>query len=493
MFFLGIDLGSSAVKAAVLDATTGQVVTSAQYPTEEMPIESPRPGWAEQDPEMWWRNAVTAVKMALRTLDGRQVKAVGISYQMHGLVAVDAKQRPVRPAIIWCDSRAVELGEHAFEAIGRERCLQHMLNSPGNFTAAKLRWVQENEPDVYARIAKVMLPGDYLAMRLTGCMQTTVSGLAEGILWDFAGNSVSRMLLEHWGIDPDLICQTVPTFGVQAEVSKQAADELSIPVGVPVAYRAGDQPNNAFSLKVMQPGDMAATGGTSGVIYGVSDRLAYDPEGRVNSFAHVNHSAENPRIGILLCINGAGILYAWLRRMLGGAHTYAELNAMASQVAAGSKGLAVLPFGNGSERMLGNRQIGAHFIGLDFLHHESAHLVRAAQEGVAFAFCHGVSGMKAAGLEPMRLRAGNANLFLSPVFRSTLAATLGVGIELYNTDGAAGAARGAGLGSGLFGSDEDAFKGLVVREVIEPDPHLQAPCQEAFARWEAALNEIIGK
>jgi xylulokinase len=492
MFLLGIDLGSSAVKVSLLDAATGRVVSSAQSPQgEELPIAAPRPGWAEQDPAMWWEHTALAIRAALAGRDAARVAAIGISYQMHGLVTLDADSRPVRPAIIWCDSRAVDTGAQAFAELGADTCLGRLLNSPGNFTASKLRWVQQNEPAAFARIRKIMLPGDYLALRLTGEAQTTASGLSEGTLWDFSQDAPADFLLRHWSIDRALLPALTPTFGKQAGVLASVAAELGLPAGIPVAYRAGDQPNNAFSLNVLNPGEIAATGGTSGVVYGVTDQLACDPHGRVNGFAHVNHTAADPRVGVLLCINGTGILYAWLRRILGANLSYPELNALAAAVPAGSAGLTVLPFGNGAERMLGNRRVGAHVAGLDFLQHQSGHLVRAAQEGIAFAFSHGIAGMKATGLAPKKIRAGSANLFLSPVFRDTLAATLGVSIELVRTDGAAGAARGAGLGAGVYSKFSDAFAGLEIIETIDPKPGLVAPCREAAARWEETLSRAL--
>ena len=491
MFLLGIDLGSSAVKASLLDAATGRVVAAAQSPQTELPISAPQPGWAEQDPALWWEHTTRAIRAACAGQDTARIAAIGISYQMHGLVTLDAALQPVRPAIIWCDSRAVEIGAQAFAELGAETCLGRLLNSPGNFTASKLRWIQQNEPANFARIHKVMLPGDYLALRLTGEAQTTASGLSEGTLWDFSKNAPADFLFQHWGIDPSLLSSLTPTFGKQASVLASVAAELGLPAGIPVAYRAGDQPNNAFSLNVLNPGEIAATGGTSGVVYGVSDRLAFDPQGRVNGFAHVNHTAADPRVGVLLCINGTGILYAWLRRTLGASLTYPELNALAAAVPAGSAGLTVLPFGNGAERMLGNRRIGSQWSGLDFLQHQPGHLVRAAQEGIAFSFSHGIAGMKATGLTPAKIRAGNANLFMSPIFRDTLAATLGVSIELISTDGAAGAARGAGLGAGIYAKPADAFAGLTVLETIDPRPELVGPCREAAARWEAALAKAL--
>jgi xylulokinase len=491
MLLLGLDLGSSAVKASLVDAATGRVVSSAQSPQHEMPISAPQSGWAEQDPAMWWGHTAAAIRIVCAGQDASRIAAIGISYQMHGLVALDEHHRPVRPAIIWCDSRAVEIGAQAFAELGADACFGRLLNSPGNFTASKLRWIQQNEADAFRSIRKIMLPGDYIALRFTGEAQTTASGLSEGTLWDFSKNAPADFLLSHWGIDPSLLSALTPTFGKQAGVLPSVAAELGLPAGIPVAYRAGDQPNNAFSLNVLNPGEIAATGGTSGVVYGVTDRLGYDPQSRVNGFAHVNHTAGDPRIGVLLCINGTGILYAWLRRTLGGNLSYSELNALAAGAPAGSEGLSMLPFGNGAERMLGNRRIGSQWSGLDFLRHTPGHLARAAQEGIAFAFSHGIAGMNATGLTPKKLRAGDANLFKSAVFRDTLAATLGVSIELIRTDGAAGAARGAGLGAGIYAKAVDAFAGLEVIETIEPNPSLVGPCLEAASRWEAALKKAL--
>ena len=491
MLLLGLDLGSSAVKASLLDAATGRIVSSAQSPQHEMPISAPQPGWAEQDPALWWKHTSLAIRAALAGQDTSKIAAIGISYQMHGLVTLDAHNQPVRPAIIWCDSRAVEIGAQAFAELGTAVCLGRLLNSPGNFTASRLRWVQQHEPNHFARIRKIMLPGDYLSLRLTGEAQTTASGLSEGTLWDFSKNAPADFLLAHWGLDRALLPALTPAFGPQAGVIASVAADLGLPAGIPVAYRAGDQPNNAFSLNVLNPGEIAATGGTSGVVYGVTDKLACDPLGRVNGFAHVNHTAADPRIGVLLCINGTGILYAWLRRTLGGNLSYPELNALATAAPAGSEGLSILPFGNGAERMLGNRRIGSQWSGLDLLRHTPGHLARAAQEGIAFSFSHGIASMKATGLTPKKIRAGNANLFLSPVFRDTLAASLGVSIELVRTDGAAGAARGAGLGAGIYKKPADAFTGLEVIETINPNPALVGPCQEAVGRWEAALARAL--
>jgi xylulokinase len=456
-----------------------------------MPILARQAGWAEQDPVMWWENLKAATRKILRASPGlsHRVGAIGISYQMHGLVVVGAGRNVLRPSIIWCDSRATGIGREAFDTLGHERCLGTLLNSPGNFTASKLRWVKVHEPGLFAAVHKYFLPGDYIAMRLTDRNTTTIPGLSEGMVWDFSANAPAGFLLDEYGIPPSLVPETVPTFGEQGKLARDAAEELGLPAGLPVTYRAGDQPNNALSLNVLEPGEVAATAGTSGVVYAVSGTLAGDPESRVNSFAHVNHTGKNPRIGVLLCINGCGIAQSWTRRMLGKAGApYEEMNARAAQSPAGAEGLIVLPFGNGAERMFGDRDIGAHVSHASFTLHSDANLIRAVQEGVAFSFKYGMDILTDLGIRPSVIRAGEANMFLSRVFCGTLANTAGVAIELYNTDGAQGAARGAALGAGFYSSAREAFRGLARKEIIDPDPVRLGEYRDYYGRWKEALE-----
>ena len=487
MFLLGYDIGSSSVKAALVETQTGRIAASAFYPRREMPIAAPRADWAEQDPAMWWDNLrlATADVMQQAQAKAADIEAIGISYQMHGLVCVDKAGKPLRPAIIWCDSRAVPLGERAMSDLGPEYCLGHLLNSPGNFTASKLAWVRENEPHIYNKVYHFMLPGDYIALLLTGEMTTTVSGLSEGILWDFRENSIASRLIQYYGIDPTMPCNLVPTFGLQGQLRNEAARELGLQPGTPVTYRSGDQPNNALSLGVMNPGQVAATAGTSGVVYGILDKINYDPKSRVNTFAHVNHTAADPRLGVLLCINGTGCLNSWMHHNVASELSYSQMNDAAMQTPIGADGLVVLPFGNGSERMLENRNPGCSIHGLNFNHHTQTHILRAEQEGIAFAFAYGMEIMAEMGMEIKTIRAGQANLFLSPLFRQAIADTTGASIELCNTDGAAGAARGAGIGAGIYRNTEEAMQTLRIVDTIRP----QQPeaYREAYAHWKHYL------
>ena len=485
---LGIDVGSSSVKVSLLDTVSGECAGSVTLPNTEMKINALQNGWAEQDPDMWWDYATQGVKELTKNLDKSEIKAIGITYQMHGLVCLDAAGKPLRESIIWCDSRAVEIGANALQTIGEEKCLSHLLNSPGNFTASKLAWVKANEPELYAKINKFMLPGDYIMYKLSGEKRTTVSGLSEQILWDFKEAKVADFVTEHYGIDNTLIPDADAAIGIQAHVSEKIAEELGLEAGIPISYKAGDQPNNAFSLNVMNPGEIAATGGTSGVVYGVTDVAKADPKSRVNTFVHVNHTETQSRYGVLLCINGTGILNAWMKKNIAPELSYEAVNELCESVPAGSDGVCVLPFGNGAERVLENRNTQVDISGIDLNRHNKAYVLRAAQEGIAFSFKYGIEIMKNLGLEPKLIRAGKANMFLSPIFTETLSTICDARIELYNTDGALGAARGAALGAGIYTSPEEAFVNLKKVGIIEPNAANKATLDAAYENWKKRLE-----
>ncbi len=490
-YLLGLDIGSSSVKASLVDADTGLCAADAFFPETEAPIMAKRTGWAEQEPQMWWENVKLALSkvMAETGAKGDDIAAIGIAYQMHGLVCVDKEGQVLRPSIIWCDSRAVPYGERAFKELGHERCLSHLLNSPGNFTAAKLAWVKENEPDVFAQIDKIMLPGDYIAMKLSGEVNTTISGLSEGMLWDFKEKRPAKFLMDYFGFSESQIAPVVPTFGIQSEVSASAAEELGLKAGTPITYRAGDQPNNALSLNVFNPGEIAATAGTSGVVYGVLGDVRYDPKSRVNTFAHVNYTPEVNRLGVLLCINGTGILNSWMHHHVTPNIDYADMNRLAAQVPIGSEGLTILPFGNGAERVLENKEKGCSIHGLNFNKHNEAHLLRAAQEGIVFSFCYGMEIMRKMGMDIQVIHAGRANMFKSAIFRDTLATISNAVIEVYKTDGAAGAAKGAGLGAGIYRNADEAFASLEHFAHVEPCAEHEGEYLDAYARWKEILGE----
>ena len=489
MYLLGYDIGSSSVKAALVDATTGVCVASDFYPKTEAPIKALRQGWAEQNPESWWTylKEATASILAKSKVNPSDIKAIGISYQMHGLVLLDKDDKVIRDALIWCDSRGVPSGEKAFNDLGAEKTLSHLLNSPGNFTASKLQWVKQEEPESFDKIATVMLPGDYVAMRLTGEKCTTASGLSEMMLWDFKENSPAFFLMEYFGYDPSILPAIKPTFSEQGRLTEEAARELGLVAGIPVTYRAGDQPNNALSLNVFNPGEVASTAGTSGVVYGINGTVDYDPRSRVNNFAHVNHTADQTRIGVMTCISGTGILNSWCKRNIApDGISYQGMNDLAAKAPIGSEGVTILPFGNGTERVLENNQVGCSFHGINFNIHNRSHLLRAAQEGIVFSFMYGMEVMESIGMKIDKIHAGHANMFLSPIFRDTLASVSGATIELYDTDGAVGAAKGAGIGAGIYKDNNEAFATLVNMGEIHPAAD-RTPYLEAYARWKECL------
>ncbi len=493
MYLIGFELSDETITASLLDASNNKLISEVKYPDTRMDVMSRRSGWAEQQPEVWWQNLCFASRKLLSTsgIASDDIQGIGISYQMHGLVMIDSDQQILRPSIIWSDSRASTIGDHAFKDLGENFCLQNYLNSPGNFTASKLKWVKDNEPDIYARIHKVMLPGDFIAMRLTGMATTTISGLSECILWNYHRKSLATDLLEYYGIDENLICDLVPTFGVQGYLSKLAADFTGLKAGTPVTYRAGDQPTNALSVNVLNPGEIAASSGSSGVVYGIVDEPTHDVKSRVNAFTHVNYEDNFNRIGVLLCLNGGGIQYSWLKRQIARTeNSFEDMERMASTVQVGSDGLGVLPFGNGAERIFENRNIKSHLFNIQFHRHTRSHIYRATLEGLAFSFFYGVNHLKELGIDVSVIRAEKDLLFKSEVFSQTLGTLLGCQIEVVETSGALGAARGAGVGCGVYKSIEEAVEGVKPTMVFEPE-YNQTDCLQAYNFWRSTLDLLV--
>ena len=491
MYLLGIDIGTSSIKVSVVDASSGNAIVTVQYPDIESPVTSLHNGWAEQSPEMWWEHVQLAILKANATkkYNASDIIAIGIAYQMHGLVMVDKDKKVLRDSIIWCDSRAVEIGDDAFKNIGEAYCLSHLLNSPGNFTAAKLAWVKENEPEIYQRIDKILLPGDFIAMKLTGEITTTVSALSEGIFWDFKNNCISETILNYFDFDISIFPSVLPVFTEHGILTTNIAASLSLKAGIPVSYKAGDQPNNAFSLNVLEPGEVAANAGTSGVIYGVGDSLTFDTASRINNFAHVNHAHQNNRLGMLLCINGTGIMNSWAKKWIGDALNYDEMNAAALSIPFGSEGLQVIPFGNGAERIFNNKTIGAHLLNLNLNKHTSAHIYKAVQEGIVFAFRYGLDIMRENNIRPTVIKAGISNMFLSEIFVDTFVNTLDTPIELFETDGSIGAAKGAGVGIGFYKNAKEAF--INFKPIREHAPNKANIYNDSYLNWKESLNKFI--
>ncbi len=491
MYCLGLDIGSSSVKAALVEVKSGKSILSVHEPKNEMNIISLNNDWAEQDPNMWWKYTCNAIKRVCKEshVDSKKISSIGVSYQMHGLVLIDKDGEILRNSIIWCDSRAVSIGMKAFSEIGEEKCMSHLLNSPGNFTASKLKWVKDNDPEVYDKIYKYMLPGDYIAYKLTGEINTTRNGLSEGIIWDYRENKPANWLLKYYGIDTNLTPDIIDNFSVQGKTNSISSKETGLAIDIPITYRAGDQPNNALSLNVFNPGEAAASGGTSGVIYSITDNLNSKEPSRINHFAHVNYTDNLKCIGKLLCINGAGIQYRWLRNHSIDA-SYEKMNEMASKISVGSDGISVIPFGNGAERMLNNKNIGTQICNINLNKHSHGHLYRSSLEGIAFSFMYGVEILKNDNAPISVLRAGNDNLFRSKIFANTVATLIGHEIEIYNTTGAFGAARA----SAILNGDIETF-----RKAITKNDHVmtflplknKSEYEGAYLRWKKDLERIV--
>jgi xylulokinase len=492
MLLCGIDVGTSSIKVSVVDAANQQLIYSTSFPEIENEISSPAPGFAEQDPEHWWYCVQQAILKAnaSHTYNPLDISAIGISYQMHGLVVLDDEEQVVRPSIIWCDSRAVSIGQKAFDTLGTY-CETNLLNSPGNFTASKLAWVKENQPEVYVRIKHVMLPGDFIAGRLTKHFTTTASALSEGIFYDFQTDTISSAVLDYFKFDKSLFPAIQDVFSSHGTIVSEVADALGLNKQVLVTYKAGDQPNNAFSLGVLQPGDIATTAGTSGVVYGISDELKYDKHNRVNSFAHVNYTNHAKRIGVLMCINGTGILNRWVKQTVCSDLSYVQMNELAANTTIGSKGLLCVPFGNGAERIFQNKLVGASFEHLDFNRHGRAEMIRSAQEGIAFSMAYGIEMLADAGIKPTKLKAGFANMYLSDVFAQTIVNAANVSVDLLESDGAFGAALGAGLGLKYYKTEDEAVANIKHIKTINPSSAELSQTKTAYESWKELVKQKL--
>ena len=316
-------------------------------------------------------------------------------------------------------------------------------------------------------------------------MTTTKTGLSEGMLWDYKNNSVADFLLKYYEIDSSLIPKIVPTFGFQCKLNKKGSSECGLLEDIPIYYRAGDQPNNALSLNVLNPGEIAATAGTSGVVFAVTDNVKTNESERINNFLHVNIN-NSISLGKLLCINGAGIQYAKLKNELN-INSYDEMNKLSSVVEVGSKQLTYLPFGNGSERMLNNINVGSKMLNFDINIHKKEHVIRATLEGIAFAFVYGMQILINDGVKPKVIRAGNDNLFKSKVFGETISTLINTDIEIYETTGAFGAARAVDLRNRDFNKFENNIIENDFLRTFSPQPNLN-DYKNAYNLWVEKLE-----
>lgn len=436
MAFLGIDVGTSSVKVSIV-GEDGVILASATAPaSSERAINSPNPNWAEQNPEDWWEDAQQAILNL--PLEARlQVEAIGIAYQMHGLVLVDSQFQPVRPSIIWCDGRNIQESQILAESLGLDALENRLLNKPGTLTLAKLAWVAEHEPETLAKAHTFGLPGDFIAYKLTGEWSTTKSGYSEMVGWDFGASIPFEEGFRKAGWKLPLP-EARPNLEEGAPIQKVIAEKLGLPPSARVTYRAGDQPNNAFGLGVLQQGETAISAGTSGVLYGIGDSSPGLHEG-INRFLHVNS-----QIGVLMCLNGVGSALAFARRTWFQNQSYEALSELASQ-ANPENCPYFFPFGNGAERILSERAFSG-FTELDFNRHNLPELARSVFEGIAFAYRLGSEKMEKAGCLSKVVNGTESGLLKSSFFAQLLANELQVELILSEGDGSTAAARGAALG-----------------------------------------------
>ncbi len=447
---VGLDVGTTGVKAIAI-SPLGEVLARAE---EEYPLSIPRPGWAEQDPEDWWR----ASERALEAVGAKDAAAVGLTGQMHGLVLLDAADRVLRPAILWNDQRTAAECAEIEERIGLERLIELTGNRAlTGFTAPKLLWVRRHEPDVWARVAHVLLPKDYVRLRLTGERAIDSAEASGTLLFDVAGR--------RWS---DEVCAALE---IPAEWLPPAHESTEI-------GGAGDQQAGALGVGVDRPGPLSVVLGTSGVVFAALPEYRADPEARVHVFCHAV-PATWEAMGVML--SAAGSL-RWLRDAVGG--DYAELTAEAERWPAGTEGLTFLPYLQGERTPHADPSARAAFEGLS-LRHDRGALVRAVLEGVAYGLRDSLELLRALGVEPESGRASGGGA-RSELWLKIVASVLGIPIERTAVEeGAAyGAALLGGVAGGVFADAREAVEACVrVRDAIEPDPAWQQAYEHGYRRF----------
>jgi xylulokinase len=457
-FVLGIDVSTTATKAVLVDeAGAVRAIGTADYD-----FLSPRPLWSEQRPELWWDGTQVAVRAALSGAGVRaeDVAAVGLTGQMHGLVLLDRDEQVLRPAILWNDQRTAAECELIRQLVGPERLIQITGNDAlTGFTAPKLVWVRDHEPEVWARVAHVLLPKDYVRLKLTGVHAVDVADGAGTLLFDLAQRTWSPEVTGALGIDPAWLPPTFEGPAVTGALSAAGAAATGLLAGTPVVAGGGDQAANGIGLGVIGPGTTALSLGTSGVVFAPTDRPIFDPLGRVHAFCHAVPGRWH---FMSVMLSAAGSL-RWFRDTLAPGAAFGELAAAAGEVPAGSDGLVFLPYLSGERSPYPDPAARAAFVGLT-LGHDRRHLTRAVLEGVAFGLRDGLDLMIGAGMAaPAQIRASGGGI-ASPLWRQILADVLDAEIATVNTtEGAAsGAALLAAVGAGWYRDVESAVAALVV-------------------------------
>ena len=464
---LGIDVSTTATKAVLLDES-GAVVGVG---TAEYGFQTPRPLWSEQPPGLWWDGTLRALHAVLATTgrSAADIEAVGLTGQMHGLVLLDKADRVLRPAILWNDQRTAAECDVIRDAVGPDRLVAITGNDAlTGFTAPKLVWVRDHEPEVWRAAAHVLLPKDYVRLRLTGGHAIDKADGAGTLLFDLAARDWSAEVLGRLDIPRAWLPPTFEGPAITGMVTAEVASMTGLRAGTPVVAGGGDQAANAVGVGVVAPGSMALSLGTSGVIFAATDQPLFEPQGRVHAFCHAM-----PRRWHMMSVmlSAAGSL-RWFRDALAPGVEFGDLAASAGEVPAGSDGLFFLPYLSGERSPHPDPLARGAFVGLN-LGHDRRHMTRAVLEGVAFGLRDGLDLMMAAGMTPPdRIRASGGGT-ASPLWRQILADVLGT--EIATVDTTEGAAYGAGLlaavGAGWFTSVDAATERIVrVRPVATPGP-----------------------
>jgi xylulokinase len=470
-YYIGIDASTTATKALLIDEQ-GTVVAVA---ATEYGFETPRPLWSEQHPDLWWDGTVNSIRQVLATsgVDGTAVKAIGLTGQMHGLVLLDEGGRVLRPAILWNDGRTAPECDEIRRRVGRQRLIQITGNDAlTGFTAPKILWVKNHEPDIYGRVRHILLPKDYVRFRLTGTPAMDKADGSGTILFDLQTRDWSPEVVEALEIDSDWLPPTFEGTAVTGTLSAEAAERTGLVVGTPVVAGGGDQAAGAVGVGAVEPGIVSLALGTSGVVFASANEPAIEPDGRLHAFCHAVPDKWH-MMGVML--SAAGSL-RWFRDTLAPGEEFSTLVGAAESIPAGSEGLLYLPYLTGERTPYPDPLARAGFIGLT-VRHTRDHMTRAVLEGVAFGLRDSFELMSKAGLPParqVRISGGGAR---SQLWRQILADVLQAELVTVNTtEGAAyGAALLAAVGMGAFGSVGEACATAVgVTGSDSPGPNREA-------------------
>jgi xylulokinase len=459
---LGIDVGTGGTRAALVDPR-GRVIGAAT--AEHAPMSSRRFGWAEQSPEDWWRAACQAIRecLAKTSVSAAEVSAIGLTGQMHGLVLLDAQDRVVRPAIIWCDQRTEQECRDITQRVGAERLIELTANPAlTGFTLPKIWWVRRHEPELWARVRSLMLPKDYVRFRLTGERAIDVADASGTLMFDVVHRRWSQEMLKISQLDEALLPKVFESVEISAYVHQDGANQAGLRPGIPVVAGAGDQAAGAVGMGIVKPGAVSATIGTSGVVFAATSAPVLEPHGRIHTFCH----AIPNRWHVMGVTQGAGLSLRWFRDQFGagaddGRDPYDRLADEAAQAPAGADGLLWAPYLMGERTPHLDPNARGALVGIT-AQHTRAHVIRAILEGVAFSLRDSLTLFREIGvpIESIRLGGGGAR---SPLWQQIQADIYGMPVELIEADegGAYGAALLAGVGSGNWSSVEAACESAV--------------------------------